>query len=150
MNTEANAALAGKWFVVNVGDELFRYIEGGGIHRFKVLGIRQYEDSIQYEVEDQNCTHGWKCRILIAHNDYGKLHAVHMLNEDENNSQRHWHTNEGYHFYPSSNEAKAEAYNAALRRAYERVEKAQKALTDAKDRRDELNDLLAQLSKEPT
>lgn len=129
---------------MKIGDELFRYIVMGGIHRFIVLGVRQYEDSEQYEIEDQNCAHGWKCRLLVARNDYGKLHAIHMLNEDEDDRQRHWHTNDGFHFWPTVGEAKAEAYRDALRKADERVSNAEEALKVAKRQRDEMKSLLSE------
>lgn len=132
-----------------VGDELFRYIEMGGIHRYIVQGVRQYQDDVQLEVEDQSCSHGWKCRLLVARNDYGKLHAVHMLNDDEEDTQRHWHQNEGFHFWPTTTRAKAEGFDAAIRRAKESVAKAEDGLAAAKRRLQELESLRGSIV-EPT
>lgn len=131
-----------------IGEELFRYVEGGGIFRYKVDGVRQYQGETQLEVEAQNCSHGWKCRLLIARDDYGKIHAVHMLNEDDEDHQRHWHGNEGFHFWPSSAKAKAEGVKAMIRRAKERVEKAKGELAAAQSRLTELETLLG-TTKDP-
>lgn len=125
-----------------VGEDLFRYVECGGIHRYRVVGIRSYEDSTQLEVEDQSCNHGWKCRVLVARNDYGKIHAVHMLNDDEDDSQRIWHRNEGFHFWPTVEEARLEATRFHMQRADERVRKAEESLASAKQRKKELQDLI--------
>ncbi len=126
-----------------IGDELFRYVEGGGIFRYTVKGIRSYEDSTQLEVECQTCSHGWKCLLLLARNDYGRVHAVHMLNDDEDNSQRHWHGNEGMHFWPTVAEAKAEGIQLMIRRAKENVERTKAAHKAATDRLTEMETLLA-------
>lgn len=130
-----------------VGDELFRYIEMGGIHRYVVQGVRQYETDVQLEVEDQSCSHGWKCRILVARNDYGKIHAVHMLNDDEDDTQRHWHGNEGFHFWPTVAKAKAEGFDAAIRRAKENVGKAEEGLAASKRRLQELESLRGEIEE---
>lgn len=125
-----------------VGDELFRYVQGGGIFHYIVKGIRSYEDSTQLEVECQTCSHGWKCLLLLARNDYGKVHAVHMLNEDEEDRQRHWHGNEGMHFWPTVAEAKAEGIRLMIGRAKENVSRTEAAHKAAKERLTELETLL--------
>jgi ABC-type Zn2+ transport system substrate-binding protein/surface adhesin len=131
-----------------IGDELFRYVEAGGVFRWKVVGVRQYEGETQLEVEGQTCSHGWKCRVLVARNDYGKIHAVHMLNEDEDDRQRHWHTNDGYHFWPTSAEAKREAAKVAIRKAKERVSNAQRTLESECKRLAELEQILSETTND--
>ena len=84
---------------INIGDSIYRYVSFGGIREFKVVGKRWYEDNIQLEVEDQHCNHGWNCRLLVAMNDYGRLISIKMLNDDEDDSQRHWHSQEDYNFW---------------------------------------------------
>ncbi len=121
-----------------VGDELFRHVRGGGTFRYLVQGVRSYEDSTQLEVECQTCTHGWKCRLLIAENDYGKIVHVHMLNEDEDDSQRHWHANDGLHFWPTKKEARDEGLRMLLKEADESVRKLEDQLAYQRKRRDEL------------
>lgn len=125
-----------------IGDDLFRYVEGGGIFHYTVKGIRSYEDSTQLEVECQTCSHGWKCRLLLARNDYGRVHAVHMLNDDDDDSQKHWHGNEGMHFWPAVAEAKAEGVRLMIRRAKESVERTEAAHKAAVVRLTEMQALL--------
>lgn len=124
-----------------IGDELFRYIVCGGVFRYIVLGRRDYSDSVQLEVECQTCSHGWKCRLLLAQDDYGKIIEVHMLNDCEEDRQRHWHGNEGLHFWPTAEEAKQEQIRRLIRNAEDAVNKAKDALGAAERRRDELKDL---------
>ena len=121
-----------------IGDELYRHVECGGTFRYLVLGIRSYEDSVQLEVECQTCSHGWKCRLLVAQNDYGKIVHVHMLNEDEDDAQKHWHTNDGLHFWPTRDEAREEGLRALIRRADERIRGLDERIAGERKRRDEL------------
>lgn len=115
-----------------IGDELFRYVEAGGIFRYVVTGRREYQEEVQLEVECKTCSHGWQCQLLLAQNDYGKVVAVHMLNEDEDQPQRMWHTNDGFHFCATAEEAKAEGLQKALRNRQESVRTAQERLDAAK------------------
>ena len=121
-----------------IGDEMYRHVTGGGNFCYVVTGVRTTEDSVQLEVECQTCSHGWKCRLLLAQNDYGKIVHVHMLNEDEDDSQKHWHSNEGLHFWPTANEAREEVLRAMVRRADESIRKLEDALASERKRRAEL------------
>lgn len=118
-----------------IGDELFRHVEGGGTFRYLVQGIRTYghgekfdDNSTQLEVECQTCSHGWKCRVLLAQDDFGRIVVVHMLNEDEDDRQRHWHTNDGLRFWPTAQEAREEGLKLVLRRVDERIREAERRL----------------------
>lgn len=112
-----------------IGDSMWRHVEGGGTFHFTVLGVRRYEDSVQLEVECQTCSHGWKCRLLVAQNDYGKIVSVHMLNEDEDDRQRHWHTNDGLHFWPTKEQAREEGLRQIVIRVKERIGLSEAKLT---------------------
>lgn len=118
-------------------DELYRHVEGGGTFRFLVDGIRTFVDGVQLEVECQTCSHGWKCRLLLAENDYGRIVSVHMLNEDEGDIQRHWHSNEGLHFWPTHMQARDEALAMYISRADERIKELEVRLKTERNRRDE-------------
>lgn len=115
-----------------IGDELFRYVEMAGVFRYVVTGRREYQEEVQLEVECKTCRHGWQCQLLLAQNDYGKVVAVHMLNEDEDEPQRGWHGNEGFHFWPTVEQCKAEGLQKALRNRIESVRVAQERLDSAK------------------
>lgn len=124
-----------------IGDEMYRYVEVGGIFKYLVFGIRNYDGEVQLEVESQSCSHGYKCKILVAQNDYKKLFSVHMLNNDEDDDQRHWNSHDHFHFWPTVNEAKIEALKhhiaeqtksvSEVKSAYEYRQKCLKDLTDA-------------------
>ena len=121
-----------------LGDELFRHVSGGGVFRYLVQCVRTYEDGPQLEVECETCSHGWKCRLLLAQNDYGKIVHVHMLNEDEDEPQRHWHGNEGLHFWPTKGEAREEGLQQIIKRTNDEIRKKEDDLKAAKKYRDEL------------
>lgn len=126
-----------------IGDELFRHVVCGGTFRYIVQGIRQYEGETQLEVECQTCSHGWKCRLLIARNDYGKIHAVHMLNDDDEDTQRHWHGNDpGLHFWPTKEQAQREGWRKIVRDYDERISKAEAQLAGLRERRKEIAALI--------
>lgn len=131
-----------------IGDELFRYAVGGGVFRYIVDGRREYDGRVQLEVECQNCSHGWKCRLLLAQDDYGRIVEIHMLNDDEENSQRHWHVNEGLHFWPTPEQARQEQVRRLVKNAEEDVRKAEGALAAAKRRLAQYKDL-AQPEQQP-
>ena len=124
-----------------LGDELFRYVICGGVFRYIVDGRREYDGRVQLEVECQTCSHGWKCRLLLAQDDYGRIIEVHMLNDDDEDSQRHWHINEGLHFWPTAEEAKQEQVRRLVKQAEEGVQKAKDNLAAAERRLAEFKDL---------
>lgn len=117
-----------------IGDMLYRYVSMAGVFQYKVTGRRERESEVQLEVECQTCSHGYKCELLIAQDDYGHIVHVHMLNEDEDDRQRHWHTNDGFHFLPTSEEAKQEKLVKLISDASEDVRKAEANLATAKKR----------------
>jgi len=141
MSTETNSVHGSRIAKFKIGDELFRYIEGGGVFRYVVTGRREYPEGAQLEVECKTCSHGWQCQLLIAENDYGKIVAVHMLNNDEEDDQRHWHSNEGHYFVSTIEEAKAGKVAKLIRDAEQRVVDARGALKVAEQRLTELRGL---------
>jgi len=132
---------------LKIGDELFKYVEFGGIFRYIVIGVRNYEDGNQLEVECKNCTHGWMCRVLVAQNDHGNLIAVHMLNDEENESQKHWQSQcNGLHFWRTVNEAKKERLLQIKINAVESVKKSKDNLLVAENRLKEINEAIDLIS----
>lgn len=87
---------------LELGSKVYRYVPMSGIHAYIVEGVHTYEGVVQYVVEDQACSHGWKCKLLIAVNDYDKLAFVSMVNEDEEDPQRHWHNDSNYFYLKPS------------------------------------------------
>lgn len=63
---------------------------------YHVIGVRDYGDSKQYELECQSCRHGEKCRVLAAFDNYKKLRIIHMLHDDDEYicQNRSWHDHE--------------------------------------------------------
>ena len=137
-----------------IGDSLFRYVEMGGLFEFKVIGIRVYGPGeqtardTQLEVEAQSCAHGWKCRVLVAQDDYGKLVSIGMLNEDEDDPQRYWHTQGEYYFYPTKGQAQNERLTLAVRGQEGRVKEAQERLNREAAQLKDLKEMLALNNKE--
>jgi|JI10StandDraft_1071094.scaffolds.fasta_scaffold221120_3 hypothetical protein len=125
------------------GDELFRYVDPCGVFRYVVIGRRERGDEVQLEVECKTCSHGYQCQLLLAQNDYGRIIAVHMLNDDAEDSQRHWHGNdEGLHFCSTSDEARQEQVRRLVRRATDNVNKCKESLAAAEKRLAEVKGLI--------
>jgi hypothetical protein len=96
---------------LNIGENLYRYVSPLGIFTYTVKGVRAYEDNTQYEVECQTCTHGYKCKLLIAENESGKFKYVSLLNYDDDDDQRYWHNCKEYStFWKTKAEAHIECY----------------------------------------
>lgn len=137
MNSEIKERNLKKIADYRLGDEIYRHVECVGIFRFIVDGIRIFPDGVQIEVECQTCNHGWKCRLLLAENDYGRIVSVHMLNGDESDSQRHFHANEGLHFWETATLARDEALRMCVRRSDDRIKDLETRLEIERKRRAE-------------
>lgn len=111
---------------LKIGDGLFR-VASPLLLQYVCTGIRQYATGDLYEVECQSCSHGYKCQVLIGNDDYGRLTAIHMLNNNEENDQRCWHGNDTT-FFTSKDAALLDRANGHIRRAREGVEAAEKGL----------------------
>jgi hypothetical protein len=99
---------------IELGKSFYRYITPLGVFHYIVKGIRQYGDSELYELECQTCKHGWKCLLLASLDDYGKLQYVRMLNDDEYESQKHFHMHSGQ-FHERKEEAMISQYKTSLK-----------------------------------
>lgn len=66
--------------------------------------------------------------MLLAEDDYGHIVTVHMLNDDEERSERVWHGNEGNYFLDSPAKVKAEYLKKLVQEAKSEVSKAKDAL----------------------
>lgn len=108
--------------------QLFYKIASPKILHYKVIGIRQYDTGHLYELECQSCTHsGDKCQVLAGFDDYGVLQVIHMLNDNEDESQRHWHTRDTG-LYQSIDEALLQRAYTHRREAKDELEKAEVVL----------------------
>jgi len=118
---------------LSIGDSLYRHVTMSGIWHYLVVGIHQYEGCQQYVVESQSCSHGWKCKLLIADDGKGVLRFVSHLNDDESDSQHYWHTDKTA-FWQHKDEAHRECYRNLLQTTADEVTKADAALKSAQKR----------------
>lgn len=127
---------------MKIGTELYRWITAAGLFQYKVVGTRQYADDIQYEVECQTCSHGWKCLLLIAEDDYKKLQYVKMLNDDEDDSQRHFHTHSG-EFFLSKSDALIGYYKKTLIWYKDEINKFKSQIKSYEEKEKEIQNLIS-------
>ncbi len=129
---------------LNISDKLYRAITYTGIFEYTVIGIRERENSSQYEVRCETCRDHKNCELLIAYNDYDKLIHIEMLNEDEElcKAQRLWHNNEGYYFQINKRDAEKDRALTYLKSAQEAVNKAKASLVSAEKHLVEIQDLM--------
>lgn len=112
---------------IKINDKFYRYITPVGVFEYIVKGIRSYEGDEQYELECQSCSHGYKCILLAALDDKKQLQYIHTLNDDEEDSQTHWHQESGQ-FYKTKREVLISQCEKQKRYWNEEVAKAEHLL----------------------
>lgn len=116
---------------MRIGTQLYRYIPLSGIWEYTVIGIHEYEDRKQFAVRSESCTHGWKCELLIAYDDNGRLKYVSMLNNDEEDDQSYWHVDDETrprYFYSTKAEAHLECYTRLEQKYKDKIQQAKTVL----------------------
>ena len=121
-----------------VGLSLYKHIPMHGIFHYVVIGIREYADNTQYELECETCTHGEKCRILVGGKS-GRLAFIQVLN-DEENEHYYWHS-DSTPFYFKKEHADLHRVNAHLSSARTAVQEAEKMLEGRKNHEAKLLDM---------
>lgn len=105
---------------------------------YKIIGIRETANTIEFEIECQNCNDHNPCRVLIQPNDYDKLVYICMLNNDDEEEfgtdhQYIWHTtNEGYTYHKNINNARVEFYKEFKIKKQKELEQAEKQIQEIK------------------
>ena len=129
---------------LNIGDSLYRYVVLGGIFHYIVIGKREYADDVQYEVECQTCNHGYKCVVLVAYDDYGRLMTVRALSDDDGERQYAWHVNDdnGLHYRRTKEEAGQDYFNYRIKVADTEIAKAQQTIERCEKTKAELQTFL--------
>lgn len=79
---------------------------------YLVIGIREYPDNIQYELECQSCKHGTKC-IILAGGKPNHLSFIQVLN-DEDDEHHHWHSDDTKYWFKPQH-ARLERINHHIR-----------------------------------
>lgn len=131
-----------------IGNILYR-VASPALLRYKVVGVRSYETGDLYELECLSCTHtGDACKVLAGFDDFSKLQAIHMLNEDPDNRQSHWHGRDcGGSFHFSQNEALRERYIVSVRDAEDEIKRDEKTLASKRGWLQILQDGLAAVNR---
>lgn len=131
---------------LKIGENVYRYVPNGigngGIWHYSIIERRENPEGMQYVVRSLACSHGWKCELLISEDDNGDLRYVRMVNNDEDDDQRHWHGH-GLRFCLTRDDAKRDAYNDRLKSAKEYTAKCKANLDWAVKCEKELVDLIA-------
>lgn len=126
---------------LQINDKLYNYQSLKGIFTYIVIGVRDYGESVLYEVECQNCKDHDNCRLLVSQVDNEKrFRYVTMINEDEENEQYYWHST-GY-FYISKNDCKKAAYQEAIKFKEKEIEELKTKLKIAQEHLIELKLLI--------
>ena len=117
---------------LQINDELYNYQALKGIFTYIVRVVRDYGDSILYEIECQECRDHAKCRLLVSQMDNQKrFKYVSMINEDEENEQYYWHSTGD--FFMSKNDCKKAAYQKAKEYKEKQIEELKTKLKSAQE-----------------
>lgn len=114
-----------------------------GLFSYKVIGVREYKEERQYEVECQTCSHGWKCVLLIAEDDDKKLRYIRMVdeNEDHISSQKHFHTHCG-EFHLNKSDALIWRYKETLKWYMTEIDKFKANAKSYEEKKNEIFNLI--------
>lgn len=141
--TEYSSKLSGlnmkkdKIVKLKLNDKLYSYRSLIGIFTYVVLGVRNYKDSVFYEVECEECKGHDRCRLLVSRVDnMDRFKYVSMVDEDEEDEQYYLHSTD--EFFMSKNECKKAAYEAVKARKEEEIEQMKKDLKRAEDSLNEI------------
>lgn len=117
---------------LQIGDNLFHYVSFHGVLKYIVTGIRNYGDTTHYEIECENCSHGYRCKILVTKDqDWGRdrFKYIEMLN-DEDREYFIFH-NDSYYYLTST--------EALLEKTHEILEEKRKRKKELEFRLDKAN-----------
>lgn len=129
---------------LKIGDKLYRAIPYSSVFEYTVFGIRERENSSQYEIRCESCKDHEKCELLIAYDDYDKLIHIEMINEDKELCRKHrmWHENGKYFFRTNKYDAEEDRALTYLREAEKSVEDKKNALDYAKKYLTQIQDMI--------
>ena len=117
---------------LQINDELYNYQALKGIFTYIVCGVRDYGDSVLYEIECQECRDHDNCRLLVSQIDNQKrFKYVSMINEDEENEQYYWHSTDD--FFMTKNDCKKAAYQKAKEYKEKQIEELKTKLKSAQE-----------------
>lgn len=113
-----------------MGDKLYKYVTFKGIFTYIVIGIRQYKEGDQYEIECQDCSDHPKCQLLVLQRDDQPFFSyVRMLNNDDEDDtpQHYWHDDSDKHpYFNDKKKCKTYAGKQILKREEDLIEKLRK------------------------
>jgi hypothetical protein len=117
---------------LKINDELYNYQALKGIFTYIVRGVRDYSDSVLYEIECQESKDHDNCRLLVSQLDNQKrFKYVSMINEDEEKEQYYWHSIDD--FFISKNDCKKAAYQKAKEYKEKQIEELKAKLKSAQE-----------------
>lgn len=114
------------------------------ILEYKVIGVRDYQDGKQYELECQTCSHGEKCRILVGGSK--RLVFIDVLNDDQD-EHYYWHS-DATRFWPFMRQAQLERLRVHISDGEKAVKEAEVTLTRRKNHLQKLLDSKELVEKE--
>ena len=101
------------------GDKLYKYQGFSKYAEYIVTAVIKRESLTQYELECQNCEHGFKCRILVKKIRGTQQYEFLCCVNDEEEEYKAWHTDWGKKeelYYHSLKEARIAVYESAISR----------------------------------
>jgi hypothetical protein len=81
---------------LNIGDKIYKKMYLKGVATYEVIGIRKYANSNHYEIKCLSCAHGYNCKILILAGEKKEFLFIEMLNDCQDEPQKHWHNDAPY------------------------------------------------------
>jgi hypothetical protein len=128
---------------LKIGDLLYRYVWSHGSFKYEVIGIRNYKESVLFELKCLECRDHEACEVLVIQEKSKdeKYKFVEMINnydgyDEDIHDQTLWHKDnkEGTEFFYRDKKSCCAAYgNILIYKSKQRVEKAENELKAAKN-----------------
>ena len=118
---------------MDIGDKVYSYKVFNGIFTYTCIEERKSSDNTLYVFECEQCSHGYKCHVLLApiRSNIKTYQYVDTLNDnpEDGDDQSHWHSLDGV-YYESYTECKKARSREAVRSYNDKIAKAKKDIAE--------------------
>lgn len=121
---------------MDIGGKLFKYQGFSQFGEYTCTAVLKRESLTEYEMECQNCTHGFKCKVLVKKVPNQDCYEFLTLVNCETDEWRGWHDklNPGEEFYETLIEAKRAVYKNACNEISREISKFEDGASSARKR----------------
>ena len=135
---------------MKIKDKLYKYQGFGKFAEYICTAIIKREKLVMYELECQNCNHGWKCKILVKRGKNKQEYEFVAMVNDEEEEYEAFHTTlqPNERFFVNLEDAKKAVYLNAINFKKSEIEKHKKVLKRSEKELQELEAHFKNITKQ--